>query len=54
MCAMPTGSLTAIYAEKGGQDAAYVSGGIVYTMIGFCLSLPLVVLGAKLLLYGGG
>ena len=53
MCAMPAGSLTAIYSEKYGADASYASGGIVHTMICFALSLPMVILTAKWALYGG-
>ena len=53
MCAMPAGSLTAIYAQKYRADVAYVSGGIVHSMLLFCVSLPLVILLSQWALNGG-
>mgnify|MGYP000021332660 CR=1 FL=1 len=53
MCAMPAGSLTAIYAQKYRKDAHYVSGGIMHTMVCFCISLPIIILLSQWMLYGG-
>lgn len=52
MCAMPAGSLTAIYAQKEGKDTPYVSGGIMHTMLCFCITLPAIILLAQQVLYG--
>lgn len=54
MWEMPIGSLTAIYAQKYNRASLYVSGGIVHSMIGFCVCFPLVLLLARFLIYGGG
>ena len=52
MCALPAGSLTAIYSQTYGRSATFVSGGIIHTMLCFCITLPCILLLAKWALYG--
>lgn len=51
MCAMPAGSLVAVYAKKYGADAQYASGAILNTMLFFVITVPLILAVAKWLIY---